>query len=979
MQISWCLIVLGLLALPARADTTITVDGDLSDWPEEGFYFLDPQGDTLPWRDIVEIRATDDNSSGSDGNLYLAFEFRSNFRPSVFGIDIDVYVSLDIDGDGQIGGPLDRVIEVTEGTVTDGDGNVVGSIGAMAYDHEFMEVSIPYAVLGLSHGSDVFGISATTVGVPGLDDQSPEPGTGQDGFIVYDGTQEPEPRAVLLADLVARSGARGVMLEWATGSERDNLGFQVLRRSGQHWLVLTPRPLAGLGSSPLGRNYRFFDAGGRAGDAYLLEARDGRGGRQQYGPVFAEPGLAPLPAIRPRPSFSRPRYRRSAAGRPAARDPGWRRGLKLVAEQPGLYRLPKLPGGPWLRLERDGVPVGLVESDGAHYFLAAPRPGRHCDDDVLHLLRGAAPPLSRRRVAGKCEKPLGAVPHTLRLAPANTYYIAAPGDDPFYWQMLWGTQPAVLEVTLEAMEQAPAGLNITLAGMAAEHAVAVSLNDTALGQLQWSGNRNVTLKLSTPAGAWLPGQNVIEVALVPGADNDLVFVDALELNYLRRLETGAGALSFSAHAGTCLRLDGLAAGRTLLFEVDDPQRPVLLQGAGGDEGGIVFRDDVDCGWRQHRYLAVRVDAARETAEPTPWQGRRLEQLAGAEVLVVTPPDFTAAAGRWCSFQRGQGRSCLVLTTVEIYDSLAGGRPGPEPIRRLMELALSGWRTPPGFVLLLGGATVDPNGYLPGSPPDYLPTFFVHTARGYEAASDGWYVSGNDGPPRAAIGRLAAGSPQQALAVVEKAIAAHGQLAATRLSALLLADSYNPLDPAVPDGQFLRDALNLRLRCLAGTPTAILDKSSSAAPRQELVQALERGQSLLVYLGHAYLAGWSSSPVILDNAAADGLQNTRFPLVISLSCFDGAFAGPWAESLGWHLVANPAGGAAAVLASSSLSEPGALRRLGERLLCRLAAGTEQTLGRLLQRLPADGDDKLRELLRTFNLLGDPTLPLPRLTP
>ena len=104
-----------LLSGLALADASIVVDGNLADWPSPGFTFSDAQAEQpRPFCDIAQVRVTNDNTSASDGNLYIGVSFFSDFNPNLGSNDIDVWVYLDIDGDGQIGGTLDRWIELTD-------------------------------------------------------------------------------------------------------------------------------------------------------------------------------------------------------------------------------------------------------------------------------------------------------------------------------------------------------------------------------------------------------------------------------------------------------------------------------------------------------------------------------------------------------------------------------------------------------------------------------------------------------------------------------------------------------------------------------------------------------------------------------------------------------------------------------------------------------------------------------------------------
>ncbi|RME23288.1 MAG: hypothetical protein D6806_11555, partial [Deltaproteobacteria bacterium] len=97
---------------------------------------------------------------------------------------------------------------------------------------------------------------------------------------------------------------------------------------------------------------------------------------------------------------------------------------------------------------------------------------------------------------------------------------------------------------------------------------------------------------------------------------------------------------------------------------------------------------------------------------------------------MAPAGQKAAAADWCWLQRNLGRTCVEIFTDEIYDNYSYGRPGAEPIRQFLRQARTNWAVRPGYLLLLGSASVDPNGYTGQGAPDLVPTFFYRTRREY---------------------------------------------------------------------------------------------------------------------------------------------------------------------------------------------------------------------------------------------------------
>ncbi len=100
----------------------------------------------------------------------------------------------------------------------------------------------------------------------------------------------------------ATASDRGVLIEWRTGFELDNLGFNVYRTSSGQRTQLNPGLIAG--SALISRqqatpgSYAWFDAGGNLGSEYYVEAIDVRGRSTAHDAI--KPGWsASLPNVLP--------------------------------------------------------------------------------------------------------------------------------------------------------------------------------------------------------------------------------------------------------------------------------------------------------------------------------------------------------------------------------------------------------------------------------------------------------------------------------------------------------------------------------------------------------------------------------------------------------------------------------------------------------------------------------------------------------
>jgi hypothetical protein len=423
-----------------------------------------------------------------------------------------------------------------------------------------------------------------------------------------------------------------------------------------------------------------------------------------------------------------------------------------------------------------------------------------------------------------------------------------------------------------------------------------------------------------------------------------------------------------ADRGECLRIGGLTSPDVHLLDVTVAAEPVVLTGFDLTEDGLggyslqfadtALRPD---GWERRAYLVAPLQTT-----PTPRSLGLLKAVdtshLRAEYLIITHEDFMAAAKQLSSFHRARGLKTRIITTEAVYDTFGHGRPSPRAIREAIRKAR------PAYVLLLGGATVDSNDYLGQGNADFVPAPFVKTAGfGYEAAADGWYVT-----PGIAIGRLAVRTGAEALAIVDKITSWHAARVPAG-SVLFIAD----WDEKNPE-HFEKMTDRLIASCMPDwlLPERLL-VGSSQDPGGDFMAQIGQGTDLVAFMGHAFLTGWSNPPMVTSESAGM-LSNQHLFLLLSLSCFDGAFTGPWGEALSWALVNNPDGGALAAVAASSLTDPWAIDMISEQILCQLTSGEASTLGEALVRAEQalfGLSPVIQDAIHTFNLLGDPATPNP----
>jgi hypothetical protein len=584
---------------------------------------------------------------------------------------------------------------------------------------------------------------------------------------------------------------------------------------------------------------------------------------------------------------------------------------------------------------------------------------------------------------------------TLHLEEERQYY--SQGDttaDRWVWQTIFA--PADVQVPFQVPR--PAGgeslLRLRLVGISSapidpDHHLILALNGADVADARWDGLGAHIITATIPAGALHAGENSLAIRAPgdTGAPVDSVLLDWVELTYQRELALEGDELVFAGQTGAY----ALAAAAKLaaLWDITDPAKPVALTGYTVQDGAVRFASEAG----PRRFIAATQAGLRKPAAivpasgPDPATGARPalgDWPGGADMIIVTVPEFRAALSPLVAARQAQGLRVAVVDATQVYDSFGYGQPGPEAIRALVQHARSHWTRPaPRYLLLAGDASYDPRGHLKGAELDLVPTQTISTTFSGWTASDVWYGLDDDnlagdglaGSPALAVGRFPAQTAEQLAIMVAKTLEYErdDRAAAWRSRALLVADGSDPAFPVAAQAfaQHLRGY----------TTQEITSEGDGSTAHRELLEALDAGIGLLGYFGHGSVTIWAKEKVFGTDDVARLANRDRLPIVFTVTCLSGFFQHPSTLSLGETLLRAKNGGAVAALVPSSaavLTDQDVLARgLADALAEATGTAASETLGDTVLRAQknlADASQGVREVLLTFNLLGDPSLPL-----
>ncbi len=817
-----------------------------------------------------------------------------------------------------------------------------------------------------------------------------------------------------------------VELTWKSSFEIDNLGFVVHRESAGARRAITPSVIAGSALSvgparPLqsGRAYAWVDDDAGPSDdlRYWLEDIALDGTRRWTGPVVPDPSTS-LPLARPVAGLS-PTLdamgRAAATGEGAATPAGHgvvravapppiaqplsastyvasRPAAKVLVTGEGWYRVTKGdllaagfdpgldPRALQLRAERmeqaivvrDGGDGRFDDADSIEFYglgLDSPWTGER----VYWLLAGAQPGLRAGSPAPGGSLPQGpsSFPFTVERKDHVVFFgaLTATGStDNFFGPPVTAT-PLDQTLTVSHLDTGATGstpVTVSLQGVTLEtHVVDVRVNGHDAGTLTFAGQNVGTATFQVPVTWLVEGTNVVTLTARGGA-TDTSVVASVRLVYPHLFLLDQGALHLTARGNMRVTLGGLADTTLRVVDVSVPAAPrelpvAFTAVAGGYTGSVsVYGADATL----YAFEAGRVLAPAGIVRNVPSD---LEyKKTKADLVVIAHPSLLAAVEPLRALRQGQGLTTVVADVTDVYDEFSFGEKSPEAIRAFLGVARDKWARAPRYVLLVGDASFDPKNYLGFGDFDLVPTRMVPTAY-MLTDSDDWFVDfDGDALPEMAIGRLPVRTAAEAATVVSK-IVSHdqpGTAGAWSSKVLLVSDATDEFDFEAASGQLTP----LVPADLTVQPVSV-DDLGSAGAHSAIVSAVNGGQLLVNYMGHGSEDVWSQSD-IFNGVDAAGLTNgTKLPTFVLMTCLNGLFDDLWVESIAESLLKAPGGGAVAVWASSTLTNPEPQAVMNQELF-RILQDPAARIGDAVRNAKAAVTDL--DVRRTWVLFGDPAM-------
>ncbi len=550
-----------------------------------------------------------------------------------------------------------------------------------------------------------------------------------------------------------------------------------------------------------------------------------------------------------------------------------------------------------------------------------------------------------------------------------------------------------------------------------DHRLEVTLDGSPLGTATWDGKTSHLLDLpELDVALFAGGEQHLELRIPRRAEAegphpmvDVLMLNWLEIDYPRRQVVDDGQVEVHLGAGpdgAAIRLSSRSVSDLVAFGNHGSR--VEAAPAAAPEGRRFSFRPVPGETSYHlvsdgRFLSpARIEIDRPS-------DLRAEHRR-ADYLMIAHRRLIEAVRPLAELHRRRGLEVAVVDVADVYDEFNHGIVHPRAIRDFIAHAYQNWQPPaPRFVLLVGDAswdtknsTVDDANYANWSDRQLtnrerfaakqatvyaedprlnrrqlIPTWNHPTQQGH-SASDNFFVAiaGDDHLPDLAIGRLPVVEPLEVSQIIDKIepYVSTPEVGPWRRSVLFITNESRGF-------QRQSDRLVQHLSAEGYASEKIYPASTEVANEhhsQRILDILNRGQLAVHFLGHGGRYIWRTGPPDLkknhDLFTLDHLEQLepteRLPVVLSLTCFSAPFDHPNADSIGEKLLRIPKRGAIAVLAASWRNSPSS--RWGQTLLEELTAAGA-TVGEAVMR--SKRSLKNRMFVETYNLLGDPAVPMP----
>ena len=575
-------------------------------------------------------------------------------------------------------------------------------------------------------------------------------------------------------------------------------------------------------------------------------------------------------------------------------------------------------------------------------------------------------------------------------------------DDSWFWAQLSAPAEKPFNFTLLGLADTarPATIRVSLHGRSnTGHDCDIWLNGKKrLEEAQWRGETEYQLQdQELPQSFLANGNNVLRIMNPESPEEliDIILLNWIQVDYWRNFHANSDLLPFAItpfpdetgaiNPNFKVILKNFSIPDIEIYGIDGTRYVGLSPLADEEEGflgtyRVIFRSTQirpkDVNDPTIQYIALTRNQFRKPkiSADTPSDLRNINNKA--DYIIITHSDFIPDVQPLATLRSQQNMDTKVVDVQDIYDEFNHGILNPNAIREFLKYAYHNWQPPaPTYVLLVGDTNTKENIH-------FVPTTQVQIPGYGSSASDHQFVTfrGEDGFPDMLIGRMPANNRVDARIFVERTIRheTSSPVGPWHKRVLMLAGAdfrfHAQVDRLISGYQLINKYETQRIYAsyIYEQDLSVNENVSTPIGRR-VIDGFNNGASLINYIGHGGGGIWSDSRMLDFEDPEQNLTNiSQLPLVISMTCYTGAFDGS-TNSLAEELLRSENGGAIAVIGATSIGLLDGDFYLNLEILDVISKGHTQNIGAIFAQAKTQfliNSPAYPDLAEVFTLLGDP---------
>jgi hypothetical protein len=540
-----------------------------------------------------------------------------------------------------------------------------------------------------------------------------------------------------------------------------------------------------------------------------------------------------------------------------------------------------------------------------------------------------------------------------------------------------------------------------------------TVNGNALGSIAFpSGTSdNTVMQIKEIAGT--VGINAasaqVRLTFTPAASDAQGYLNFVELNARRPLVLSGDQLSFrdlqSKGPGNTANyiLQG-AGGSTRVWDVTNPQVPVILNGA---LSGSTYTFSCDA-QILHEFAAMNSLNLYAPVYAGSVANQNLHGVPQVDNIIVSHKNYLAQANQLADYHRAHDNMRVVVVTPEqVYNEFSSGAQDISAIRDFARMfykrAGNDTTQMPRYLTLLGGASYDYKNRLPNNS-NFVPVFesaeSAYNLNSFSTDDFYGFLDDNEDIEKhtlfnaldIGVGRLPARTVADAVAIVAKITnyKSAATLGPWRIASTLIADNNDGAGNHMQDAEEMGEVITGTTHNLYNHSKVYLDAipriSTPAGLRcpnanASISDRIYKGTMLINYSGHGNTQVWTEERILTQDDFNRWNNVNMMPFMVTATCDYGQFDHPQYISAAEQLVLHKGGGVISIFTTTAAvyanyNNPLNAIFLKTQLTQKAngkwhSFGDASRIGKNATYLTSNNPNELANY-RKFSLLGDPAL-------